>query len=274
MALKLGALIKAARNTDLLITPKLNDWLIAHGDEALSEEVAKKMWDLLTTPPRVRSASFSSSSAGLCDRRQVLAYLGVPSGDVTDPHLANIFSDGKWRHLRWQAMLLMAGLIDDIEDPLIWRRKRTRGTPDGRGYVPDDHPKTHWRDLEFGFELKGVNPFIYQKIVKGDQDIKEEHMRQVHRCFLLGGYDLYCVIYENKGTNDWFEWVIEPDDEYMEEQRNEIERLNGFVDREELPSLLPQCKIKTGPVFNECPYGGKFSVCHRTKEWPNLKEQL
>lgn len=269
MSIDLNKIIKAARNADLIITPSLNEWLLQHGDEEVPEDVAAKVMKQMTTKPRVRSASFSASSAGMCERRQVLGFLGIAEVGATDPQLQNIFNDGKWRHLRWQTMLLTAGLMDTMESPLRWKRMRSLGTMDGRGVVDDSHPKPGWRGLEFGLELKGVSGFMFPKYRKSEE-FKAEHKKQVHRYFLMSGLDLFVIIYEDKSTNNWFEWVIEPDDETLQEQLEELRRLNNAVDQERLPPILPQCKARTGPTFNECPYGGKGGPCLSAGTWPRL----
>lgn len=271
MSLDLKKIIKAAKNTQLIITPVLNDWLMQHGDDPVPPEIAEMVYEQLTTAPRNRSASFSASSAGMCHRRQVLGFLGVPETGAIDPQLQNIFNDGKWRHLRWQTMLLMAGLLDDLEDPQVWKKMRSRGTMDGRGHVYEGHPRPQWEGLEYGFELKGVSPFLFPKFKKADE-AKEEHKGQVHRYFLMSGLDLFIIVYENKGTQEWVEWVIEPDDELLAEQRKELKTLNAAVDRQRLPPVLPSCKAQIGPVFNECPYGGKGGPCLRSGSWPRLRK--
>jgi hypothetical protein len=82
--------------------------------------------------------------------------------------------------------------------PQYWRRMKARGTMDGVGTVWDDHPRTALRGMEFGFELKGINPYGYAAAVKRDEAMKEEHENQVARYFLMGGYDLWVTVYENK----------------------------------------------------------------------------
>lgn len=272
MGLRMNDIIKAVRDHDLIITPRLNDHLMQRGDDELPVEVADIIHEQLVTKPRVRSASFSGSSAGQCYRAQELAFLGMPQQGAIGPRLQNIFNDGTWRHLRWQAMLLHAGILDRIEIPLFWRNMKARGTMDGIGTVPDDHPRESIRGLEFGFELKGANPFVYHKAVKQDQGVKEEHENQVARYFLLGGYDLFVTIYENKATQEWYEWVSFPDMERIEAQRQELLELNGSIDTQQLHPMLPQCKIETG-AFKECAYGQSAAgACPRAGDWPNIKK--
>lgn len=192
----LRQIVRAAKESEnLVVTPRLTAWLVQHGDEELDAKVAQRVYDLLTTKPRNRVASFSSSSAGNCIRRQVFEYVGAAGGAVPTPTLQNIFSDGKWRHLRWQAMLLMAGILTTVEYPLSWPAKRSKGSVDGHGFVPDTHPRYGGR--EFGFELKGANPYVWQTVDKTGAP-PDKTLNQVHRYFLLSGFDLFVVVYENK----------------------------------------------------------------------------
>lgn len=269
-SLNLGKIIKAVRNTDLIITPRLNEYLIVHGDDPIRPDIAGLIVEEMTKKPRDRSRSFSASSAGQCPRKQELQFLGMPQTGAIDPQLAMIFADGKWRHMRWQAILLQAGLLDKIEMPLFWRSRRSRGSIDGLGTVPDDHARMSIRGLEYGFELKGTNPYVYQKAVKQEDGTKEEHKRQVARYFLMGGFDLFVTIYENKATQEWFEWVEFPDQKYIDQEIEELKNLNRAIETQTLDPMLPTCQRQIGD-FNECEYGGVQGACIRARNWPNIK---
>jgi hypothetical protein len=273
--LDIKSLIRATKNTDTIITGPLTEFLITKGDEALSREVGELMFKLLTTPPRYRGDSFSASSAGKCERAQVFQFLAM-GDEVVDAQLQNIFNDGKWRHLRWQATLLMAGILTDVEDPLFWKRKKSRGTMDGSGIVPMDHPRARWRGQEFGFELKGDSTFLFQSHKANGP--KEDHLNQVARYFLMSGFKLFVILYEDKSTQEWHEWVFDADEPEMrqriEDQRAELDRLNHAVDREKLPPMLPEC-VKRGQAFRSCGFGGVGGVClaHQNKDWPDINKK-
>lgn len=266
MSKSLMKTIKAAKHgSQYIITPRLNMFLMQNPNLVVDDWVAELIQKEITKQPRDRTASFSSSSAGVCPRRQVYQYLGIDSGTVNDPKTQNIFYDGTWRHLRWQAVLLQAGILSEIEYPLRWDEKRSRGTMDGVGIVPDDHPNSEWRGLEFGFELKGTNSYVYkQSAGKGP---KEEHLDQVHRYFLVGGFDLFVIVYENKDNQEWSEWVIEPDPKRLAAQEKELDALNGFVDRQQIPPMLPGCKTQTGKEWEWCQYAGTHGVCVQRDQW-------
>jgi hypothetical protein len=271
-AIRIGDIVKATRQTDLIITPKTNNWLVAHGDDPLPKDVAELIYEQLITTPRDRTQSFSASSAGSCMRAQELQFLGIPQVGVIDSQLQNIFNDGKWRHLRWQAMGFQVPFLIRMEMPLYWRNMLSRGTIDGLGIVDDDHPRTAWRGLEYGFELKGVNSWGYRAAVKQDKGTKIAHKRQIARYFLMGGFDLFVTIYENKDTQEWFEWVETPNKKYMDEQAAELDELVKAVKTKQLHPMLPQCKIQTGE-FKDCPFGTAMGPCIRSGDWPGLKRR-
>lgn len=268
--LRVSDIVRATRDTDKIVTPTHERWLQKHGDDPYPDWVAEWVRKQLATKPRDRSKSFSASSAGRCPREQELQFLGMPQSGVVDPQLANIFDDGKWRHLRWQANMLTNGLLDRAEMPLFWRNKRSRGTIDGQGTVMDDHPRARWRGLTYGFELKGVSGFQYPKYVQTDE-AKEEHLGQVHRYFLMGDFDLFVVVYEDKSTQAWHEWVIEPDDRLIDEQRAELDDLNHDIDDQELAPMLPEC-VKRRGLFKSCAFGGIGGSCVNSGTWPTPKK--
>lgn len=234
----------------------------------LDAKVTDMIHNELKKVPRKRSGSFSSSAAGMCERRQVFNYLGIDSGTVNNPQLQQIFYDGTWRHLRWQATLLQAGILNDIEIPLKWNAKRSRGTMDGIGTVPEDHPRTDWRGLEFGFELKGTNSFVYRKAI--EDGLKEEHLNQIHRYFLVGGFDLFVVVYENKDNQEWNEWVVTPEPKRLKAQEEELNRLNEAVEKEQLPVMLKGCQERNSQEWKQCPFGGTTGVCVQARSWQQL----
>jgi hypothetical protein len=265
--MSLKQIIRAQKQSDLIITPKLQAFLMNNPQLYFDESIGDFIRDVITTQPRVRSGSFSASSAGMCQRRQVFSYLGIDSGGVNGFQLQNIFEDGKWRHLRWQAILLQAGLLDKAEVPLDWPKMRSKGSMDGQGTVPDDHPRKEWRGMEYGFELKGVSPYVYDSYIQ--QGGKIEHKKQVHRYFLASGVDLFVILYENKATQVWHEWVIEPDSLLLKEQQDELDELNESVVNEQLPPILSGCQVAKGTEYNQCPYGKNSGVCSAMKDqWP------
>lgn len=257
-----------------IITPRYKKWLVENPESAYPEHVASWVRDQLMLAGRDRRGGFSPSNVG-CPRAQELLVLGAPSTDVIPSALQNLFNDGKWRHLRWQAVLLSAGILDSAEVKLLWPAMRMQGSADGVLTVPDDHPNEKWRGKEAGFELKGMNTFAWTKrkelLDEGapvKEILKEEHVAQCARYALLSGWDLFVVIYESKSTQEWFEVVLEITPEMLDREKAEIIQMNLDIDQQKLAEKLPECAQLKG-AFKECGYGKDvMGACFRAKDWP------
>ncbi|MFE9742935.1 hypothetical protein [Streptomyces sp. NPDC006477] len=261
MSAALREMMNESLKDDLIVTPLYEEWLDRNPDGTIDPDVAANMAALMSTPDRVRSGSFSASQAGYCLRRQELAYLGVRTPGVIAPRLKRIFNNGKWVHLRWQAQLLTAGIIDSAEATVKKPSLRARATLDGMGIAQVGR----YKGYDFGLEIKGRNDYTYSDQVKNDPD--EKTRRQVDFQFLLSGFDVKVILNENKNNQEFHEWVFYRDEERVADARQELEDLNRAIDRGRLHSMLPECKISTGE-FNTCPFGGQGGPCQMSGSWP------
>lgn len=248
--MSLGKLLKDIKRTDLYVTPTISPWLIANTDLVLTPEMAQWVADQLKTPPRDRSGSLSASAAGSCHRAQALTYLGYEALPTAEIGLSTIFIDGRWRHLRWQAMLMQLGVLTKVEHYAIVPRLRIVGHLDG----------LHWEE-RIGFELKGMNTHIYRRQVDSGE-MMHKHRLQVATYFILVPHlQRFSVVYEDKNTHDWNEWVIHREEEtqLIEEAQAELDQLNEHIAKAQLPEVLSECE----KVPNQkCPYR---SECHRAR---------
>ena len=257
MGIKLGRnildLVRVVSPSDLIVKPRLEKFILEHGDKPFSPEVADWVRNQLTAAPRMRVKSFAGSASGSCHRAQIFQYLGIPQPGVIDEQLQQIYNDGHWRHLRLQAQIAEAGIIplEGLEYPLSWPAMRSMGTADGNGIVPDDHPNPAWRGKLYGLELKGAHEYVARWMNE-----PSKYMQQLYRYFLSGGFDLFVVLVENKNTQELKEWVIEPDPELLDQQLDELTTLNRHVDDQTLPERLPACQQRTGTAWKNCPFGG------------------
>jgi hypothetical protein len=178
-----------------------------------------------------------------------------------------VFDNGKWYHLRWQANLLAAGIINRIEVPLDWPDMRSMGSMDGAGIVKATHPNKAWRGLEFGLEVKSVSPYLFPRWASEPRP-QLKHLFQVHRYLLSSGLDLFVVIYENKGTNEWKEWVVKPTRSFMRDSMAELQTLNDDIDNKTLHPQMLMCKARKGPHWHDCPFSGVNGTCEMAGKWP------
>jgi hypothetical protein len=244
---------------DLIITPYLDEFLVKW-DGTLPVDVSRKIHELLIEPQRDRSGSFSASSAGYCKRRQELSFLGVKPPGIIDAKLATIFLNGRWVHLRWQATLLTATILDNVEVTVKKPSMLARCTMDGIGTVKGGK----FKGEEFGFELKGRNLFTWGSQRANGPDDKTR--KQVDFMFLLTGLEVFVILNESKNDQSKSEWVFVRDPERVRAAEQELEELNLAIENGKLHPLLPECKQRKG-AFTSCPFGGRQGPCANTGSW-------
>lgn len=260
----LRTMLDQSLKEDLIITPAYEEWLDKNPEGTIDPGVAALIAKLMSTPDRDRSGSFSASQAGLCLRRQELQFIGVKPPGVHGTQTNRIFNNGKWLHLKWQAELLTAGIIDAVELTVRKSSLTARCTLDGVGVAASGR----YTDYDFGLEIKGRNLYTYGEQVKNDPD--EKTRRQMDMQFLLGGFDVMVALNENKNNQEFHEWVFYRDDDRVADARQELEDLNRAIEKGRLHPMLAECKAQTGE-FNKCPFGGAGGPCQMSGNWPTGK---
>lgn len=249
---------------ELIVMPRYDRYLATHSDAYFSPLIGDRINELLTTKPRDRRHSFSASSAGLCMRRQELAFIGARKIPMTDPKGARIFLNGTFVHLRWQATLLDAGIVDGVEITVKHSSLPARAALDGVGEVRGGR----WDGLNFGLELKGRNSFAFRsQVAKGSPDEKTQD--QVAFQHWLTGFEVITVVNECKDTQQVSEFPIAYDGVRVARVRREVEEMVSAVEQKRLHPMLPECvrQNRTGEFF-KCPFGTPGGACVNSGSWP------
>ena len=233
-------------NMNSRITPKIQRWLMNHDGVHIQSDIVEKRVMQILKPEikKSRAGAFHPSQLYQCQRAQVYGYYDAPTTRTFDAQLQNIFNDGHFRHLRWQIMLLEAGILTDIEVAVDVPKLRLQGSMDGVN-----------SDEGWMFELKGTSQF------KGVQSkgVMPAHIKQVHAYLLGSGLKEAIVVYECKSTQKWVEVVVPKDPKIIEEIETILESLNDAIDNDYLPERLEDCENKTGTTYNSCAYA---KICH------------
>lgn len=256
-------LLEESVRDDKIVTPVYNDFLVGW-DESYPPNVVERVSKVLRVGQRDRRYSWSASGAADCKRRREFVFLGMPAVVDYDPQQRRIFLNGTWVHLRNQAVLMSAGILDNIEVTVRRKSLRARCTMDGMGVAQTGR----YIGAEFGYELKSANDFAYNnQVIKG---ASEKTRKQVDFEFLLSGFDVFVIFNENKNNQSINEWVIVRDEDRVKEIKEDLIELNAAVDNHKLHPQLPECRkrLKSGQ-FYECPFGGDGGVCANTGTWPN-----
>jgi hypothetical protein len=234
---KLNDLLVAAQG-DLPITMRHERWLANNANVAYPTQHLERAFEELAGGDRDRRQSFSASSAGDCQRRQIFSFIGVTSKKV-ESETANIFHTGNFIHLKWQLAGLTEGWLVEIEVPLISEEFPLRGTMDG--LVWDGS----------GFEFKTINDNGYRNVSMFGP--KKEHINQVHAYMYLADLDAFSIVYENKNNGEWREFRVKRDEEKINELKAGWAQLTNYLDVDDLPDVLEECKQKEGK-YRYCPY--------------------
>lgn len=236
----------------LIISPALDKWLIeTQGDLELDDELLAIMSEAMRGARPHVEPGMSPSALGGCIRAQVMKYAGAKREKEYDSVTLNLLNDGKYRHLRWQAMLLKAGLLDEIETFV------TNGTL--RGFI--DGIKHN----EYIFELKGISSLA--RVRTGPLS---KHKRQIYAYMILTGINTCVLIYEDKQTQEWKEFVITIDDISDKDKisiEEEMSDFEAFTDTQTLPERLKKCEEKDGFDYKYCSYKG---ICFACEKWEDI----
>ena len=253
------------RESKLIITPQLEAWLETDGwnlgvTEPEDLELAAKLL-MQSKDNAKRDGRFGASSRGMCQRRQIYSFLGLPGARGIDAGLQNIFNDGTFRHIRWQLMLKKAGIVTDVEVPFQVPEWRVATSLDA------ENDNDGWM-----FELKGVGGFKSISDIKNQEDIMHYHLLQMHTCLWAIGWDKAIYIAEAKGTNTWVEVIVHRDERIINEVIRELEQLNTAVEDERIPPVQEDCKRKSGD-YKYCPYAARCLKHHsQGSPWPENQE--
>jgi hypothetical protein len=232
-----------AHQRELPVTMRMETWMTNNPNPKYSAkalEFAALQLDGVTGSSRLRKKMFRASAAGTCQRKQIFSILEMPKNEQIDSKLANIFATGNMLHLKWQLAGLTEGWLERAEVPVDRDDMNAGGTMDGILHTGG------------GFEFKTINSRGYSGVTMYGP--KEMHLFQVHHYMLMGDLDHFSIVYENKDNGEWKEFYVERDSILIDDAKEHLERLNKYLEDEELPPPLDECVLKTGSNYRFCAF--------------------
>lgn len=251
--MKLNQLLQAHQN-QLTITPRHEAWLAANPNASYSDEAKAFLAEELGKPQRDRTKSFSASGAGSCMRKRQFEFLGLPRRPFRTS-LIQVFHNGTFAHLRWQAAGLSEGWLKAAEVPVVRSEYMLKGTMDGITFN------------DRGLEIKTINSNGFRGIMQYGG--KREHLYQIASYVLAGGPDQWVLLYEDKDTNEYKEINFTPDADLLKRVIIEQTKLVEATAQERLIPMKDECWAKQGTEYLQCQFR---DICPTMKSWEQAEE--
>lgn len=254
--MKFSDLGKYKTDTGLVVSPRHERWLESNSNPVYSPEAMQFGADALLDMgrPRDRRGTVSASSLGSCKRKQQFTFLGLPELPPS-PKLAQIFQNGTFMHIRWQMAGLTEGWLKKAEVPVGDNPLRLSGTQDGIAY--DDSI----------VELKSCNSNQFGRIQSFGPI--EGHIYQIGTYAVTTGAEKATLIYENKDTQEFKEFVKTRDELPLVEIADGAAEMWERNGNEDLYEPLDKCWDREGYQFKGCPFRDR---CLKIKTWQEAKE--
>jgi len=253
---KFSDLAKYKIDTGLVITPRHEKWLETNSNPVYSQEALAFGMKALADQarPRDRRGTISASSLGSCHRRQQFTFIGLPELPPSTK-LAGIFQNGTFMHIRWQMAGLTEGWLKKAEVPVGENEYQLSGTQDGIAH--DDTV----------VELKSTNSNGFRNVMSFGP--LESHPFQVGTYVLTTGAEKGTILYENKDTQDFKEFVLTREELPIAEIKAITQMVWDYIHNQKLFDVLPDCEMKEGYKYNGCPFRKQ---CLKIKSWKQAEE--
>jgi hypothetical protein len=188
-----------------------------------------------------RAGRFSPSAIGECHRRVCFGFAGAPQ---LKPAFENqeMMDHGSWIHLKWQVEGLTVGYMTSAEEWVYDKDLLCGGSMDA---VLSDGSI---------FELKSAGWSIYNRIVVVDGWPKWENLMQLGTYFLLADIDMASLVMEDRSSGKFHEFRIPRDAKIEEEVLRRLRSYKSYVEADELPEMLDECRTKRGTTYKRCGY--------------------
>lgn len=183
-----------------------------------------------------------SSLAERCGRRALFSYAGAKKSP-DEVRSLDLMEVGNLWHLMLQMEGLTAGWLDDVEctAQITYKGKTVFSKIDGIGALGI-------------FELKTKGSWIFSDIL---QVAQWEHLMQFEAYCLVFGIDIGSLVYVNRDNGAMKEHRLRADEVRRRQLLMVLDDLiDRFVDVDDLPEMLAECRSRDSAVYRRCPYRG------------------
>lgn len=227
------------------VSPKHARWL--EEDRDFSPRAIARAVEVLENKHKVeRTNRFSASALGLCPRRQLFSFAGIPQAKDTTQS-ANIMRLGTALHFWMMVEGMTAGWLKEAEVFFRDDELRVGGTVDG---LMDDDSLWEYKAVASSVFSKVAPPFA----IGEEGGPKPEHTDQTAGYEMITGIEVKSLFYEERNYGDYYEYRLGSQPETVAKVRKMLLELNAHENDNTLPPRYDDCDRQTGYVFKACPF--------------------
>ena len=203
-----------------------------------------------------------------CERQAAFAFLGMPGRSTIDPEQEAIFEDGKWRHLKWDAIFLdmqivlgrdvfsVVSLEEFVEIPELY----VAGSLDAAIKIGGE---------KWIVDFKGINSWGFERVYR-EHVPHEAHVLQLICYMKARRVPRGLILYDHKDKNLTKIFAIRFTPKQFREVSEWCERVIRKMKREDLPPMSLDCQAGNF-LFEKCPFS---YVCYGNKSPEQIRRRM
>jgi len=213
-----------------------------------TEMVDKHLSTVHKVNKRKKNVFHPSFMHNACMRAIVYNYKGEGDFVVTDPKLKRIFANGDDVHDRVQTMLKGCKVLIKKEAPVKHKKYRISGSCDGILRRSNSNEK-------LALEIKSINTKGFEWALKTGP--KPEHINQVRIYMWLLKIEKGILYYECKNDQRHAAWLVEQDENTINEVKKKIEDAIEYIEKNEIPDMC------YNEILRECDWCNYQVICRK-----------
>lgn len=246
------------------LTPLIDEYYISRGrSKTRLRNFNVDMEDRPRPPGRM-----SPSKICGCERQAAFVFVGMPGRSVIDPEQEAIFEDGKWRHLKWDAMFLdmqmvlgkkkfaVVSIEEFVEIPELY----VAGSLDAVVRIN----RENWV-----VDFKGINSWGFERVYR-EHVPHEAHVLQLICYMKARRIPRGMILYDHKDKNLTKIFAIRFTNKQFSEVTEWCERVIRKMNRQDLPPMSIECQAGTF-LFEKCPFS---YLCYGSKSYESIRRRM
>lgn len=203
-----------------------------------------------------------------CERQAAFVFLGMPGRSIIDPEQEAVFEDGKWRHLKWDAIFLdmqmvlgkknfaVVSMEEFVEIPELY----IAGSLDAVIRVGGE---------KWVVDFKGINSWGFERVYREHMP-HEAHVLQLICYMKARRIPRGMILYDHKDKNLTKIFAVRFTQKQWREVSEWCERIIRKMNNQDLPMMSHECQAGTF-LFEKCPFS---YVCYGNKSPEQIRRRM